>query len=104
MRALSSDDVSLKAVKNVRATQCDRAAKRSGCRCSRRCETEKPGSEKADEKGSGEFRESHPEVQEGLDRKREWSDPKVPAEQQWEAEVQSPEDDGACLEQETCLR
>ena len=33
----TSDEEMLKVVKSARATQCDRAAKRSGCRCSRRC-------------------------------------------------------------------
>ena len=32
------------------------------------------------------------------------SDPKVPAEQQWEAEAKGPEHIGAYLEQATCLR
>ena len=47
--------------------------------------------------------ESHPDVQEGHDRMRARSDPRVPAEQQWEAEAQGPEHDGAHFEPATCL-
>ena len=54
-------------------------------------------------KGSGESRESPPEVQEGHDRMRKRSVPKVPAEQQWEVEAQGPEHVDAYLEQRTCL-
>ena len=40
----------------------------------------------------------------GVGRVHARSNPKVPAEQQWDAEAQGPEHDGAFLEQVTCLR
>ena len=54
--------------------------------------------------GSNESRESLPEVQEGRDRMHARSNPKVLVEEQWNAEAQGPEHDGAYLEQVTCLR
>ena len=57
-----------------------------------------------DEKGPGKSRESRPEVQEGRGRMHARSNLKVPAEQQWDAEAQGPEHNGAYLEQVTCLR
>ena len=47
---------------------------------------------------------SRPEVQERRDRMHVRSDLKVPAEQQWEADAQGSEHDGAYLEPATCLR
>ena len=53
---------------------------------------------------SNEFRESLPEIQEGRGRMHARSNPKVPVEQQWDAEAQGPEHDGSYLEQLKCLR
>ena len=53
---------------------------------------------------SNESREPLGEVQEGHGRVHAWSNPKVPAEQQWNVEAQGPEHDGAYLEQVTCWR
>ena len=39
-----------------------------------------------------------------LRRMHAWSNPKIPAEQQWNTETQTPEHHEAYLEQATCLR
>ena len=91
-----SYEVLLKEVKSARATQCDRAAKRSGADVPE----DVPQSETVDERGvTGVTLE----VQEGR-RMHARSNPKVPAEQQWDAEARGPEHDGAYLEQRTCLK
>ena len=83
----------LKVEKSARVTQCDRAAKEAGADVPE----DAPQGENVDEKGSGESRESPTEVQEGRGRMHARSNPKVPAEQQWDAEAQGPEHDGAYL-------
>ena len=89
-------EVLLKEVKSARATQCDRAAKRSGADVPE----DVPQSENVDERGvTGVTLE----VQEGR-RMHARSNPKVAAEQQWDAEARGPEHDGAYLEQRTCLK
>ena len=86
-------EVLLKVVKSARVTQAVADVPEDG-----------PQSENADEKGSGELQESPPEVQEGRGHMLARSNAIDPAVQQWDAEAQGPEHDGAYLEQETCLR
>ena len=57
-----------------------------------------------DEKGSGESPESPLEAQEGRGHVHARSNPKVPAEQQWDAEAHGPEHDGAYLKPVARLR
>ena len=52
-------------------------------------------------RGSGESR-SHPRSRKDVAVFHAQSNPKVPAEKQWDAEAQGPEHDGAFLEQVTC--
>ena len=93
----------LKVVKIVRATQCDQAAGADVPEDVPQGVKTDPQSENVDEKASGESPETPPEVQEGRGRMRARSNPKVPAELQWDAEAQGPEHDGAYFEQVTCL-
>ena len=95
----------LKVVKSVTSTQCDHAAAGADVAedVPQGVKTD-PQSENVDETGSGESWESPPEVQEGRGRMHAGSNPKVPAKQQWDAEAQAPEHDGAYFEQVTCLR